>query len=151
MELTIKADNAEDLRNKVNSLAKQFGGGTGNTSNGTTAKTAPPTSEGSIFGGSGETAPTPIKGKGKKAAAPAPVETEAEDDASDLTGDTGSEEITRDNLADELRVVIAKCGGNAAREMMTKLGYDHLNKIPESGFAKFMAACKEVIKTKSKK
>lgn len=157
MELKIQAENAEDLRYKIVSLAKQFDAGQVipaptplNRVNKLPPppKTVEPEAE-SIFGGEAgqpEPAPTPTK-KGKKAA---PVVEDVEP-TTDEEAVAAVSEFTREQLADKLRTVISKCGGNAAREMMTKLGHSHVSKVPESEFGAFMAECDKYLKSKSKK
>ncbi len=153
MELVIKAENAEDLRYKIVSLAQQFDGKQIQTlKNKPTAAPVPtasydtdsvpatePVVPASIF-----TAPdiTPEEKaaaapKGKKAKAP-PAEVD-----SDTTPN-----FTREQLADKLREVISKCGGNEARALMGQLGHGHIGKIPESGFADFMATADKTIAAK---
>lgn len=62
-----------------------------------------------------------------------------------------ADKITRDQIADELRSVIAKCGPNAARDMMQDFGAPHLQKIDEKDFQKFIDLCQKTVKEKSKK
>lgn len=154
MELLIKAQNATELRSKVLEMANLL----------SETNQGPKTLKVNINMPSGAehsaeiAAPAPVKAaKGKKAAAPAPeptpVETSDEsmlaDEQDNTPQDTGV--YSADQVADELRAVIAKCGPNVARDMMAKLGYPHIGKVPKDEYGTFIQSCRENIKTRSKK
>ena len=154
MEIRIQGETADELCYKIVSMARKL-----ETPKNTPsavpnpvvkAQTAPEPKAESIF------TQAPVQaGKGKKKAA-APVaevvdheaEAVAANEAVESEADT---ETTEESLAESLREVIAKCGGNTAREMMGKLGYTHIGKIPKDEHSKFLKACNDTIKTKSKK
>ncbi len=143
MDLIIKAESAEDLRHQICTLAHQYDNGSAKVyhakgKNTTTApiQTAAEETNGSIFGVDADAEATPATvakvTKGKKAAAAPEAEIE-------------EPSYTREQVADKLRMVITKCGGNGARALMSRLQYDHVGKIPESDFGSFIAACDKEI------
>lgn len=154
MELTIKAESAEDLRFKVTSLAEQFGRGQvpagavpmmpsqydGTQDLGQTAPVA--------------TAPKAAKTTAKKAAAVKPaaaIEPEIVADGPTPGEDTedgaiGPEMPDKHKLTYALQAVNLKKGMKVAKELIASFGVTRLSELPDDKKLAFVEACKAAAK-----
>lgn len=152
--ISIQAGSADELRSKIIAMADQFSIQPKTMKVSLTLPNQPPppsaepVPQASIF----DSAPPVAAKKSSKVKVAAPVEEVIEPEVVEVKADkTLATNLSREVLADKLREVIARCGGNVARDMMAAKGYSHLGKIPESDFAKFMELAEETINTKAKK
>lgn len=154
MEIRIQANSIEELKQQVINLASEFGGSTTRIS----LKMPPPSPVKApkeelpkqmepIDIDAPAAEPPPVLAQAGKKGSPKKVMDVVVVDESINETESG-DPITRDAVTDMLRVVIAKIGGNGARTLMGKMGYQHIGKIPESEFGKFMNAAKAAIAAK---
>lgn len=159
MQVTINAQNAQDLKSQVAELHAVLNSGepktlrmSVNMPNGKEHKTelpvpAPEAPQGSIFAGE-------AKSPAKKATAAVKVPAPVVEEASAVMAEESATEVleyTHEQAADELRMVIAKCGGTAARTLVEKSGCDKVSNIPVSALKKFIDSCRAEVKNNPKK